>query len=405
MNKDKLFIVSSNLDDSIKSVTPVYDIKLFNSFTDLENFVENTPMVVDTIMINETDLPFTNTNMARLITVLKQPFLKLSNKCVYLVKSTTNTDSIDIFLRDNNIDNVIYYRGDLTTEFIASIITGVLRQGDEEQTEIVTYRVRAAEYAQSQSIKRYNSDNGYYETDEENLADIPDIPEPVVKVPEINTRVTAYYIVGKQSYERTLFAFITAQYTALNSRTIIIESDISYHRLSDMVLRTMLPHSFYEISDLLDNPMKMFATIKDDDSRLIVIGSTQRIVYDYKFIYDLVFSNLQGSIDVFIKECEYVDTPYGQSYTIVCKDTVPDILECCESLAYDPSDSDVTIVGVRNGERMECDVTSIEMLEICKQVLGVPDIKAQVIAINGLQLNGGNYDFSSIIGRGNTRQD
>ena len=63
--KDKMFIVAGNIDDSIKSVTPIYDISIFPNFLKLEDYINKTPIVLGTIIVSERELPFTGTNMAK----------------------------------------------------------------------------------------------------------------------------------------------------------------------------------------------------------------------------------------------------------------------------------------------------------------------------------------------------
>lgn len=406
MAKEKMFIVASNIDDSIKSTTPIYDITIFPNFLAFEEFINTTPIVLGSIVISERELPFTNTNVARLLELLAAPFLRLTGQCIYLIGMDTPKDVVLSFLEDNQITTIISYQGDLSSRFISDIVSGAARLADETETEVITYRMRASDYAMAQNIKKYETDEEGYITDEEALSVIPPIEEPEVVVPTVDISTSVYYVVGKPSLERTLFTFIEAQYLALIGKTMIIESDCDYHRLTDMALKSSVDFEYIDIEDFSSNPSAIITQIKNSTSKLIVMGCKIRHPYDYDFIVDILLSNLTGWIDYFIKECNFTQTPYGQCYSVVCADTVPDILECCNSLAYDIDTEMVTMIGVRTSERSNINCSSREMTDICRVVLDKPSLKAEVVEACGINLKGDDviYDVFSVISRGNERQ-
>ena len=406
IQKEKLFLVASNVDDSIKSVTPIYDITIFPDFLKFEEYINETPIKLGTIIISARELPFTSANMARLLELLAAPFLKLTGNCIYLYDTSVPKQMVEDFIEDNEVSNILTYQGDLSSRFITDIVSGAARLADETATEIVTYRMRASDYITSQNIKKYESDDEEYVTDEESLSNIPSIEEPMVQVPSIDILSNTYYVVGKRSLERTLFAFLEAQYLSLTGKTIIVESDVQFHRLSDIVLRSTASYDFIDIEDFLVNPTQVINYIRSNTSRLIVIGAKNRIVYDYDFVFDILSSNLLGWVDYMVKECEFSQTPYGQRYNIVCADTIPDILECCSSLAYDVDEKNVIMIGLRTSDKSSINVTSLEMTDIVRTVLEKNNLVAQVLSATDINLRGEGivYDLFSIIGRGNERQ-
>lgn len=404
--KEKMFIVASNIDDSIKSITAVYDISIFPNFLAFEEYINTTPIVLGCIIISERELPFTSMNMSRVLDLLSAPFLKLTGKCIYLIGNNTPKDIVQSFFDDNEITTIVSYQGDLSQQFIGDIVSGAARIADETETEVITYRMRAAEYAMAQNIKKYESDSDGYITDEEALAQIPDIEEPEIQVPTVDVLTSVYYVVGKPSYERTLFTFIEAQYLALNGKVLIIESDTMYHRLTDMVCKSEVKFDMIDMAEFIVNPTSAIQQIKQSSAKMIILGCKSRTYYDYNFIFDVILSNLTGWIDYFIKECDFEQTPYGQYYNIVCADTVPDVLECCSSLAYDVNEESVVMVGVRTSERTEVNISSKEMTDIVSVILEKQKLRAEVVEAKGINLKGDEviYDVFSIISRGNERQ-
>lgn len=404
--KEKMFIVASNIDDSIKSITAVYDISIFPNFLAFEEYINTTPIVLGCIIISERELPFTSTNMSRVLDLLSAPFLKLTGKCIYLIGNNTPKDIVASFFEDNEITTIISYQGDLSQQFIGDIVSGAARIADEAETEVITYRMRASEYAMAQNIKKYESDDDGYITDEEALAEIPDIEEPEIQVPSVDVLTSVYYVVGKPSYERTLFTFIEAQYLALNGRVLIIESDTMYHRLTDMAYKSNAKFELIDMAEFMVNPTAAIQHIKQSTEKIIILGCKGRTYYDYNFTFDIILSNLTGWIDYFIKECDFEQTPYGQYYNIICADTVPDVLECCNNLAYDVDEESVVMVGVRTSEKTDVNISSKEMTDIVRVILEKQKLRAEVVEAKGINLKGDEvvYDVFSIISRGNERQ-
>lgn len=405
-SKEKMFIVASNIDDSIKSATPIYDITVFPNFLALESYINTTPIVLSTIVVSARELPFTSTNMAKLLDMLSAPFLRLTGNCIYLIDESIPKDMVDSFLDENDISTIICYQGDLSSRYITEIISGAARLADESETEVITYRMRASDYALSQNIKKYETDEEGYITDEEALSVIPSMDEPEIQVPSVDILTSIYYVVGKQSIERTLFTFIEAQYLSLTGKTLIMESDVKYHRLTDMAKKSAIDFEYYDIEDLMANPSQIIGQIKNSITKFVVIGCVNRAIYDYDFLFDIMVSNLTGWVDYFVKECDYSQTPYGQYYSIVCPDTVPDILECCNSLAYDIDTNYVKMIGLRTSAKSEINCSSTEMSDICRIVLDKPDLVCEVVEASGINLRGDDivYDVLSVIGRGNERQ-
>lgn len=403
ISKDKLFIVASNLDDSIKAQTVVFDVTLFKTFVDLEKYINSTPCVVNTIVISETDLEFNNVNMSRLITMLSSPFLKLENKFVYLINEQTNKDDVDGFIETNEIDRWKVYQGDLSPRFITAIVTGEGRDTEIPEIEVHTYRMRAKDYVEYKQREQYEDNQRTYYTDEDLLSGIPDVEVPEDVVPSLDFKHKTYYIVGEQSLERTIFSFVLAQYLSLETKTLILESDVEYHTLSDVVTKSGVKCKLIKVEDLYRDCKSTINKIRETTARLIVVVATERVKFDYDFLFNLIISNTVGFVTNFVKECDFNDTPYGRSYTIVCRNTIPDILKCVSSLRYDVNPLNTVFVGMQINDIGSVNVTSAEMQAVINSLLGKDDLTAQVVKAKGVKLKGDGiiYDVLSLVGRGN----
>ena len=403
ISRNKLFIVASNVDESIKSQTVVYDVTLFKTFVELEEYINNTPCVVDTIIITETDLQFNNVNMARLIGMLSSPFLKLTGKMVYLIGNELPIDEVTSFIETNEISQWQVYQGDLSPRFITGIVSGEGRETEIKETEVYTYRMRASDYIKYKQQQGYEDNERHYMTDEDLLAGIPDEVMPEMVTPQFDFKHKAYYIVGECGIERTLFTFVLAQYLSLEAKTLIVESDVRYHTLSDMVTKSGIKCELFKIEDLYRDAKRVLNKIRNSTEKLIVLTATERIEYDYSFVMDIVVSNTVGFIANFIQECSYNDAPYGRSYTIVCKNTVPEVLKCINSLKYDTPEDLVTFVGLQLNNVGPVNINTSEFKAIVNNLLGKNNLEAQVVRAKGVKLKGEDiiYDVLSLVGRGN----
>lgn len=403
--KEKMFIVAGNIDDSIRSVTPIYDIVIMPTFLKFEEYINSIPCKIGSIIISANELPFTAPNMNRLYQILNSKFLKLTGTCIYLIDEGTSREQVTNFFRGNNY-NVVCYQGDLSMQFISEVVDGTARDADESKTEILTYRTRKQEYIQQQSIQRYESDDAEYITDEEELSDVPAIEQPEPVIPHIDILSNTYYVVGKPSIERSLFAFLEAQYLSTSGKVLLMESDKEYYDLTDTVTKSNVDYEYIDITDFIINCTEVITRIIKSTSRIVFLGSKRRIDFDYDFIYDILASNLLGIVDFFVRECDFDQTPLGYAYNVVCGDTVPEVLECISNLKYDVDEENVIFVGMRTRDLGSKNICSTEMQNICQITLEKPNIRAEVITAYGINLKGDNtiYDVFSLIGRGNQRQ-
>ena len=401
--RDKLFVIADNVDDSIQAQVSSYDVKVFRTFTEFESYVDAVPVVLDTLVISERVLPFTGQNMARVLMAVDSPFLTLNGSVVYLIGKETDYNTVHVFLDTKDIHNWAVYQGDLSVKFITDIIIGNGRRAQEGINEVVTYRVRASDYIKQQNQLKYENNGGKYLTDEDLLQGIPDVEEPEEITPPSDHQLITNYIVGCPTMERSLMVFLLAQYLSMKQRVLIVEKDIEYHMLGEILTKSNVPFTYVEIEDLLKDVSYAIDTIKLAKDRLVFVGTKNRRSYDYNFVFELLQSNLKDNFDYMIRECDFDETPYGKYYTVVSQNTVPALLKCCNSLKYAVDPEMVTFVGMQSGNLGALNLTSAEMKGIIEMVLSCNGIAAQVVQANGLLLKGENvvYDILSILNRGN----
>lgn len=403
IEREKMLVVSSILDDSIKSVSPAYDILLFSSFIELEQFINKEPIVVNTIIINTHELEFNGINMDRLIRLLHSSFLTIDNSFIYLISLKHNYDTVSKFFNGISDIRCVVYQGDLSIRFISDIISGDGRSTSEEEKRLITYRVRADEYIKQHGNISYRSPDDHYVTDEDMMAGIPDIPLPETPISYVESISLIDYIVGTECIERTLLAFLIAQYRALDGKTLIMERDVDYHTLTDIVTKSNISYELITIDELFRDFTATVSKIRLSDKQLIVIGCIKCVKYDYNFMFDELYDVLSDNIIYFVRECSYSDIPYGQPLIIACSNTVPEVIKCCTKIKQPLTGVDVKFIGVQIGTLSCVNISSIEMGIIIKQLLSIEKVNTQIMKVNGIVLRKGEVvnDIFSIVVRNN----
>jgi hypothetical protein len=403
--KSKMFVVSNDVDDSIKSQAASYDITIFKSFLEFEKYANETPVVLESLIISANELPFNGTNMNRLLSILSSPFMEISGTVTYLIDYNVKLENVNAFLEMRGISNWAIYQGVISLKFITDIVTGAGRTSAEGQNEVITYRVRASDYIKQQNQLKYENDENKYYTDEDELSDIPDVEEPVEIAPAEEFDTTINYIVGDDILSRALMSFFVAQYLALREKTVIVERDYEYHTLSEIVTKSGVDCEFIPIDDFLDDVGSTLVKITSSLKSLVVIGCHNRRTYDYNFILDLLESNLNGEVPHIIRECNIEEIPYGKSYTIVVNNTVPAVLKCCNTISAEINPERVTFIGMQTANLGPMNLTSEEMKSIIEIVLNINNVAAQVVHVNGIVLKKEEvvYDILRVLNRGNRR--
>lgn len=402
MIRDKMFVISELLDESIKSQTPVYDISLFRSFIDFENFIEGIPVIINTLVITTNELPFNNSNMARLMQSVNSPFLQITGSIIYIIDDSYQKKVVESFMKQNEVQKYAVYQGTIDVRFVTDIITGEARESQEQQAYEVTYRIRAKDFIKQADALKYDDLDTHYVSDEEDLQDIPDeeIPDDIRPSEDYDTEIT--YISGSDREERTVLAFLIAQYKSLSGKTVIIEHDKEFHRLTEYYTKSGIEDAlFITMNEVYQNVHEVIVKIIETSSKLIVIGAIDRINYDYSFIFSLFYSNLRTYVTDFIMECDYKEVPYGVHVIYVTANTVPQVLETAVNIRQVVDTDKTVFIGLQMHDIAPIDLATQEMTSIFAAVLNLEDVIGEVLYAGSIKLKGEQsaYDIFSIISR------
>lgn len=398
--REKMFVISEILDESIKSQTTVFDVRLFKNYVDFESFIEGTPIIINTLVITSRELPFNNSNMTRLSTTLGSPFLRIDGQVIYVIDKDYDKKVVTKFFENNNFGvSVVIYQGDITLRYVTDIVTGEARDVQENKTYEVVYRVRASEYVKKQSTLSYETLDDDYVTDEDDMEGIPEEEVPEDIVPEANLDLQLKYVCGVDREERTAIVFLLAQYLSLSSKTIIIEHDKDYHRLTEFYTKSQIGGLFINIMEIYQNVAEVINRIKQTPEKLIVIGTVERVKYDYNFLFTLLYNNLRDSVSCMIMECDFHELPYNVNTIYVSANTVPEILKLATSIVQPVIPEKTKFIGMQMNRLNPCYVNTPEMLSILSVILEKNKLDGQVLFTGGIKLKEDNstYDIFSIL--------
>lgn len=400
ISREKMFVVSEILDESIKSQTAVFDVRLFKSFVEFESYVEGTPIIINTLVVTSRELPFNNSNMTRLSNVVDSPFLRIDGQVIYVIDKSFDKKVVNKFFDSNNLGvEVVVYQNDLSLRYVTDIVTGEARDVQENKTYDVVYRVRASEYMKQQSTLSYDTLDKDYITDEDDMVGVPEeeIPEDVI--PEATKDLEIKYICGEDREERTAMVFLLSQYLSLSSKTIIIEHDRKYHRLTEFYTKSQLDGLFITVMEIYQNVEEVINRIKNTNKRLIVIGTIERVKYDYNFLFTLLYNNLRGYVDYMIMECDYHELPYNVNVVYVTSNIVPEIIKMATSIKQVVIPEKTKFIGMQMNTLNPCYVNTLEMLSIISAILQKNGLDGQVLYSGGIKLKEDTviYDIFSII--------
>ena len=394
-----VIIISSYVDSTIREYQVDVNFHLFKTLDELDSYVESSPLRAQELFITKEVFPNVNTSLNYFTQMLENPFLRV-DKITYITEvASPEIASIDYIIDQKKYDNWEIVEGHLTREYVSGIVNGNLRNEVLNPKRKAVYRVPKETYLKER-LRNKDSLEEEYEDDEKKLAGIPDMDLPAAAIGERKNICEIYKVVGNSNNERTMFAFLTAQYLSFSGKTLILESDVQYHRLTEFVTKAELKTvMLVEVAELLSNPVKTIERIRASAAKLIVVGAIQKVQYKYDFILSILYNNLMSDVKYLVQEMGFDEAPSTEDYIAVFPSTVIGILELAEN---------IDITSIRHAKFVGMDINQIPALLVnnskavstmLSDVLEIQDIDVQLIAVRSLQIGGDStYDLRSIIG-------
>lgn len=396
MNKT-VVVISALVDSTIREGQTDTTFILKRTMEELAEYVEKTPVRAECLYFTQETIPYTNTTLNYLTTMLENPFLRVDKVCYITEKGAKELPSIRYIVEEKGFDNWEVVEGYLTREYVSGVITGALRTDNFNRKRRALYRVPRAAYVQDR-IKNKDTLEEEYLDDEKLLKDVPpvEVPEPTISEEEEAAHIL--HVVGLESEERTALVFLLAQYLSLGGKTLIIDKDTEYHMLSEFVAKSGVKCKNITITEFIENPNEVIRTIRTCQERLVCMTALERIPYSYAFLCNVLYSNLTTKIQCLIREDDFNEAPLTSQYIVAVPASVLGILRTCESL-----DTNYTkymkFVGVNLMELPETRVLSGRTMgKILSDVLETTIQDASILNIRTLRIGGEDgYDLRSAL--------
>lgn len=393
-----IVIVSSLVDSTIREYQVDVTFHLFKTLDELDAYVETSPLRASELFLTKEVLPNVNTSLNYFTQMLENPFLKV-DKITYITEvDSPEIASVNYIIDQKKYNNWEIIEGHLTREYIAGIINGNLRNEILNPKRRAVYRVPRETFLKER-LKNKDSLEEEYIDDEKQLRGIPDITQVSDTVTESSRICEIHDVVGADCDERTAFAFLLSQYLSFSGKTLILERDVRYHRLTEFVTKSGIDNvMLVEVSELLKNPVKVIERIRASSAKLIVVGAIEYVEYNYSFILSILYNNLLGDIRYMVQEMDYAEAPTTEHYICAFPATIIGILSMCDNV--DPSTvGNAQFVGIDINQLPTLLVENSQSVRlIMEDVLERTNIPVQLIRIRSLKIGGdSSYDLRSII--------
>lgn len=393
-----VIVISSYVDSTIREYQVDVRFHLFKTLDELDQYVEQTPLRADELFVTKEVFPNVNTSLNYFMQLLENPFLKV-DKITYITEvNSPEIASVNYIIDQKKYENWEIVEGHLTREYVSGIINGNLRNEVLNPKRKAVYRVPRETYLKER-LKNRDSLEEEYEDDEKQLRNIPDMELPDSSISDSSNVCEIYKIVGADNDERTMFAFLTAQYLSFSGKTMILERDVDYHRLTEFVTKAELPNvMLVEVAELLSNPVQVIEKIRASSAKLIVVGAIRRVSYKYNFVLSILYNNLMSDVRYLVQEMSFEEAPSTEKYIAVFPSTIIGILNMAEN---------INLTTLHNARFVGMDLHQLPALlinsskavsTILEDILEVQNISVQLIAVNSLKIGGDStYDLRSII--------
>ncbi len=196
-------------------------------------------------------------------------------------------------------------------------------------------------------------------------------------------------ITGLPSQERTVFAYLMAQYLSHDGKTLILEKDFKYLTLSHIATKSAVAFLEISLEQMYRSPQETIKRISHTEEKLIVITCRKKKQHNYSFLCNLLVHNLSQQIDYFIMELELDEIPSAMDYITVLPNNLVDVLKTVEKMPDNYMNCS-SFVGVNMRKLEELSILHQKSLEIivCDLLQIMNQIEIPIFNLNSLKLGG-----------------
>lgn len=387
MSKRKNYIVlSTYIDSLIQEQMPDIDIQIFTSLQDISEYIDRKPLRADALFITrEMFNPNMNTKISLMLEMLSNPFLKVKVVEYLTTPGAEELTSLEYILQEKEVNNWNINLTELTREKVAGLISGTLRGEDVEPVRKAVYRVRRDEFIKKGLDGNDEEMSTRFQSEEDELKDIPDERPGYITPTDVAQACSIDTITGLDTIERSIFSLLLAQYRSHTHKTVIVERDFEYLRVTEIAKKANIQFLDIPIQDLYGKTMEVLTTIRNTSKKLIIITCSSKSVYDYNFACTLIYSNLKHDISYLVKESNLDEVSESSKYTVCLNNRVIDIIKVAEQLPYNYT-TNARFVAMETSTVKEMGLMNSKIISaLISDLLQVSEPQIPIFKINSLR--------------------
>jgi len=333
-------VVSSLVDSQILSYFPEMDIRLFKTLEDLDAYVADNPLRVDDLIVTQDvtrDSP--NRMFTLLANICGSTFFR-SEQLVYVTPPNSREINMIQFLQnEGSLSNVFVLQGDITKEFLISVIKGEAGGRTAKVTRKAVVRKRVSDYKEEAMMRTTLPDDDIVQTEELKLRNVPRMPEFQTRI--IDTPITGslIQITGLQNAPRAEFSVLLAQYLARHGKTLLLETDMRYFATSYLLHQARISYDNIPLNGFYRDPIAFIERVGESEHNLVCLTGTSKDIDGDIRVYSILntlYASLKHNFKHFVYLTDLQDIlPSVQ--TIICMNN--DLLSVLETINNLPVES------------------------------------------------------------------
>jgi hypothetical protein len=363
-------IVSSLVDSQVLSYLPDMDIRFFKTLADLDTYVADNPLrAVDLIITQDVTRDNPNQMFTLLSNICNSTFFRSEN-LIYITPPLSREINMIRFLQnDGSLSNVTVLEGDLTKEYLISVIKGEASGRNARVTRKAVVRKRVSDYKE-EVLRTTLPDDDFVRTDELKLCILPKITEFQTNI--IDTPITGslIQITGLLNSPRAEFSVLLAQYMAIHGKTLLLETDMRYFTTSYLLHQAGIDYDKIPLNSFYRNPIGFIEQVGGSEHNLVCLTGTSKDINADIRVYSILntlYSSLKHNIKYFIYLTELHDILPSVQTVICMNNDLLSVLETINNLPVESSlymdyvaiDRNVDEVAIRDGRLLSSMVSEL----------------------------------------------
>jgi hypothetical protein len=396
---DAKIVISGIIDSNVAVAYPKLGLIPYDTVSKLKAEVDKGPVVADTLYITEDIIRYNpNSVFAELVELYKSPFFQVDQTIFIVPANSQELKRIEFLQQRDKLGNVSIIKGEITKEFVLSVLRGSASAGKTAVKRKEVVRHRRGEYVQQKRIESQFAETDTVETETDRLSAIntqEEIPREETHIAELVDNGEMVQITGIDQTTIGMFAVVLSQYLAGYGRAILFETDLDYFTISTLVASSEIKALSIPIERFYQSPVEVVNLIKETDHKLICIVGTSadkgKGYRPYNIIHTL-YHLAKKYIKYFIIPTTIDDLLASMRSIVVTNNDILSIIKTAYNIPSTSIDR-MQFVGIHCKYDAIAIKDSQVVSSIISEITNTP-VNVPIYEINSLRLDGGDmYDL------------